>query len=84
MLYERRHKMRKNTLQDFRIQKGLTQEELAKLTETTKDYISLLERGKRNPSDKMKAKLAKIFDVEIVQIFLAVQRTKCCTKDKNL
>lgn len=76
--------MRKNTLQDFRIQKGLTQEELAKLTETTKDYISLLERGKRNPSDKMKAKLAKIFDVEIVQIFLAVQRTKCCTKDKNL
>ena len=35
MLYERRHKMRKNTLQDFRIQKGLTQEELAKLTETT-------------------------------------------------
>lgn len=76
--------MRKNTLQDFRIQKGLTQEELAKLTETTKDYISLLERGKRNPSDKMKAKLAKIFDVEIVQIFLAAQRTKCCTKDKNL
>ena len=76
--------MRKNTLQDFRIQKGLTQEELAKLTETTKDYISLLERGKRNPSDKMKAKLAKIFDVEIVQIFLAVQRTKCCTKDINL
>lgn len=76
--------MRKNTLQDFRIQKGLTQEELAKLTETTKEYISLLERGKRNPSDKMKAKLAKIFDVEIVQIFLAVQRTKCCTKDKNL
>ena len=76
--------MRKDILQDFRIQKGLTQEELAKLTETTKDYISLLERGKRNPSDKMKAKLAKIFDVEIVQIFLAVQRTKCCTKDKNL
>lgn len=72
--------MSKNTLQDFRIQKGLTQEELAKLTETTKDYISLLERGKRNPSDKMKARLAKIFDVEIVQIFLAVQRTKCCTK----
>lgn len=75
--------MSKNTLQDFRIQKGLTQEELAKLTETTKDYISLLERGKRNPSDKMKAKLAKIFDVEIVQIFLAIQRTKCCTKNKN-
>lgn len=75
--------MSKNTLQDFRIQKGLTQEELAKLTETTKDYISLLERGKRNPSDKMKARLAKIFDVEIVQIFLAVQRTKCCAKNKN-
>lgn len=75
--------MSKNTLQDFRIQKGLTQEELAKLTETTKDYISLLERGKRNPSDKMKARLAKIFDVEIVQIFLAVQRTKCCVKNKN-
>ena len=72
--------MGKNTLQELRIKKGLTQKELAKLTDTTKDYISLLERGKRNPSDKMKEKLAKIFGVEIVQIFLAVQRTKCCTK----
>ena len=71
--------MKKNTLRDFRIQKGLTQKELAKLTDTTKDYISLLERGKRNPSDKMKEKLAKIFDVEAIQIFLAMQRTKRCT-----
>ena len=72
--------MDKYTLQDLRIKKGLTQEELGKLTGTTKDYISLLERGKRNPSDKMKEKLAKVFGVEMYQIFLATQRTKCCIK----
>ena len=72
--------MNKYTLQELRIKKGLTQEDVGKLTDTTKDYISLLERGKRNPSDKMKEKLAKIYGVEIYQIFLATQRTKCCIK----
>ena len=72
--------MNKYNLQELRINKNLTQEEVGKLTDTTKDYISLLERGKRNPSDKMKEKLAKIYGVNIVQIFLAAQRTKCTTK----
>ena len=72
--------MNNYTLQELRVKKGLTQEEVGKLTDTTKDYISLLERGKRNPSDKMKEKLAKIFGVEVYQIFLAIQRTKCCAK----
>ena len=69
-------------LQELRINKNLTQEEVGKLTDTTKDYISLLERGKRNPSDKMKEKLAKIYGVDIIHIFLATQRTKRST-NKN-
>lgn len=72
--------MNKYNLQELRINKNLTQEEVGKLADTTKDYISLLERGKRNPSDKMKEKLAKIYGVDIIQIFLATQRTKCTIK----
>lgn len=41
----------------------------------------MMERAKRNPSDKMKEKLAKIYSTTTMQIFLSVQRTKCCTKE---
>lgn len=37
-------------LQSARIEKGFTQEELAEHADLDRTYISLLERGKRNPS----------------------------------
>ena len=74
------------TFKDLRIKHNMTQEELALKSGFSKDYISMLERGERNPSDKAKAIFANIFDVPIVQIFLAIQRTKSTikTKFKNL
>ena len=71
--------MEKVTFKDLRVKSKLTQEELAKKSGYSKDYISMIERGERRPSDKAKEVFAKIFGVPIVQIFLAVQRTKSTT-----
>ena len=71
------------TFKELRLDKKMTQEQLAEKSGFSKDYISLLERGKRNPSDKAKEIFAQIFNVPIVQIFLATQRTKSTTKKSS-
>lgn len=75
--------MKEYTLKELRIANKLTQEEVAERANITKDYVSMIERGIRNPSDKLKEKLAEIFNTTIIQIFLTVQTTKCCTKDRR-
>lgn len=69
------------TLKELRKKKKLTQIQVAKLTDTTVTYIFLLEKGKRNPSDAMKVKLAKVYNVKPVDIFSAIQQTKCYLKN---
>lgn len=71
--------MKELTFKELRLKKKLTQEQVAEKSGLSKDYISMIERGERNPSDKTKAILAEIFNVPIVQIFLSVQRTKSTT-----
>ena len=68
--------MKKKTMKELREQKGLTQEQVAKLTDTTITFISLLENGKRNASDETKKKLAKLYECEISDIFLALNLTQ--------
>ncbi len=72
--------MKDVTFKELRLKNKLTQEQLAKKSGYSKDYISMIERGERNPSDKAKAVFAKIFNVPIVQIFLSIQRTISTTK----
>lgn len=67
--------MKEYTFKELRIKNKLTQKKLAQKSGLSKDYISMIERGKRTPSDKTKAVFAEIFNVPIVQIFLAIQRT---------
>lgn len=67
--------MKEATFKELRLKKKLTQEQLAEKSGFSKDYISMIERGERNPSDKAKWIFAEIFDVSVVQIFLALQRT---------
>lgn len=67
--------MKEYTFKELRIKSNLTQEKLAEKSGFSKDYISMIERGERTPSDKAKMKFAEIFDVPPVQIFLAIQRT---------
>ena len=72
--------MKEPNMQELRINNRLTQDEVAKKTGVSKDYISMIERWIRNPSDKMKEKLAKLYNTTVVQIFLACNRTKCCIR----
>lgn len=49
----------------LRKQRGLTQEKLAELTRIDYSYLNLIENGKRNPSLKVIAKLARVLDVRL-------------------
>lgn len=74
--------MKEYNIQELRVKNNLTQYQVAKETGVTKNYISMIERGIRNPSDKMKERLAKLYNTTVVQIFLAYDRTKCCARQK--
>lgn len=75
--------MKEFSFKELRIKNNLTQEQLAQKSGFSKDYISMIERGERNPSDKAKAIFADIFGVSVVQIFLAIQRTISTTSKKE-
>ena len=68
--------MKKRTLKDLREDKDLTQEQAAKILTITKEYLSMLENGFRNPSDTLKEKMAKLYSCNRVDIFLAINSTK--------
>ena len=68
-------------LKKARLDKNLTQEQLANKSGFSKDYISMIERGERNPSDKAKTVFANILGIPVVEIFLATQRTISTTKE---
>ncbi len=70
-------------LKEIREKSNLTQEQAGKLSNLSVRYISLLETGKRNPSDKAKERLAKAYRVPTVEIFLACQSTKRSIKKGN-
>lgn len=64
------------SMQELRKTRHLTQQETAKLLDITKEYLSMIECGKRNPSDALKEKLAKLYNVSISDIFLCLKETK--------
>ena len=69
--------LKKATLQELRQKRKLTQEQASKSLGITKEYLSALERAERNPSDKLKAKMAELYKISEVEIFLACKETKC-------
>ncbi len=72
--------METKTLKQLREAKGLTQKQAAELLEINKCYLSRLENKDRNPSDGLKNKMAKVYDVSNIDIFLAAQLPKCSIK----
>jgi len=56
-------------LRDVRSSREMSQEALAELAELDRTYISLLERGKRNPSLVCIAKLAQALSVTVSELF---------------
>lgn len=75
--------MKKKTLQELRKNKNLTQEQTAKILTITKEYLSMLENGDRNPSDSLKEKMAKLYNCNIADIFLAINSTKCLSSKQR-
>ncbi|GIV63259.1 MAG: transcriptional regulator [Bellilinea sp.] len=60
----------KNRLEQFRLQKGWTQQELAQKAGVTRQTIISLESGRYNPSILLAFRLARLFGVPIEELFL--------------
>lgn len=60
----------KNRLEEIRKQKGITQEELAKILEVSRQTVGSLENGRYNPSIILAFKIARFFNLTIEEIFI--------------
>ena len=58
-----------NSVKEYRIKKGLTQEELATMIEVTRQTIGLIEKGLYNPTIHLCLKLSHILEVSLDQLF---------------
>jgi len=54
---------------ELRKQKGLTQENLAELTDYSVEFISFIERGINGPSIEGLERISKALDVELKELF---------------
>ena len=68
----------KNRLEEKRLQKGWTQQELADRVMVSRQTINSLERGRYSPSITLAFRLARQFDVPIEDLFLYSE-----TEDSN-
>lgn len=59
-----------NKLEEIRKQHGMTQEELAERLEVSRQTISSLEKGRYNPSIMLAFKIARMFNMNIEEIFI--------------
>ena len=60
----------KNNLEKIRKENGISQEELAKALEVSRQTIGSLENGRYNPSIILAFKIAKYFNMSIEEIFI--------------
>ena len=56
-------------VKELRIERDLTQSELAEKVGLSNNFIGMVERGKRNTSVDKIFKLAKAFDIKLAQFF---------------
>lgn len=61
--------MFKSNLQYYRKKNNFTQLELARRVGVTKDYISMIERGKKNPGIFLAKRISMILNSTIDEIF---------------
>ena len=60
----------KNSLEEIRKAKGITQEELANALEVSRQTVGSLENGRYNPSIILAFKIARFFEVSIEEVFI--------------
>ena len=59
-----------NNLEKIRKEKGISQEELARALEVSRQTIGSLENGRYNPSIILAFKIARYFNMSIEEIFI--------------
>lgn len=60
----------KSKLEEIRKENGITQEELARAVEVSRQTIGSLENGRYNPSIILAFKIARFFNLTIEEIFI--------------
>lgn len=60
----------KNRLEEIRREREITQEELARILEVSRQTIGSLENGRYNPSILLAFKIAAFFKMRIEEIFI--------------
>ena len=60
----------KNRIEQIRKERGIRQDEFAKLMGVSRQTISSLETGRYNPSIFLAYKIAKFFELTIEEIFI--------------
>ena len=60
----------KNKIEAIRKERGIRQDEFAKLLGVSRQTISSLETGRYNPSIMLAYKIAKFFDMTIEEVFI--------------
>ena len=60
----------KNRIEEIRKERGIRQDEFAKLMGVSRQTISSLETGRYNPSIFLAYKIAKYFDMTIEEVFI--------------
>ena len=60
----------RNNLEKIRKENGISQEELAKALEVSRQTIGSLENGRYNPSIILAFKIARYFNMSIEEIFI--------------
>ena len=60
----------KNRIETIRKERGIRQDEFAKLMGVSRQTISSLETGRYNPSIYLAYKIAKYFDMTIEEVFI--------------
>lgn len=59
----------KNTIKEFRNKLGYRQEDLAKITNVTRQTINAIENNKYNPTLELAMKLAKVLNTTVEELF---------------
>ena len=65
----------KNKIEQIRKERGIRQEDFARLLGVSRQTISSLETGRYNPSIFLAHKIAKFFDMTIDDVFLLDEET---------
>ena len=60
----------KNRIEQIRKERGIRQDEFAKLMGVSRQTISSLETGRYNPSIYLAYKIARYFDMTIEEVFI--------------